>query len=237
MIYYLLSFLLAEIYLLKHFELFWLVLAIFFAGYFLFKKFQDSEASTKANLFKIFSPLLLLILLLLLPKIFPWTMITAQIFLVPSYIIFYLFLFVYRRFSSSPDFFRIFSPLLFGFVAYLFFRSNLFENFLIKQLAVFFALFLSFESYRYLFRFSNSNRSLISFIPAFVLLEFLWVLNFLPINFLSLAGVWLVLFVLANEIILLTIQNCLNLRHFLPEVAFSFVLIVLILVSSSWQML
>lgn len=231
------SFLSSVIYLWKNFSYFWLFVAILFFFYYLFGRFKIEENSFKQNFFRIWPLILVFILFLITPQIFQWTRITSQIFTIIGYLIFYPLIIFYKRFMQSPDFFRIFSPLVFGAMAYFFFRSNLFENFFFKQLLFFLALYLYLESYRYLFELQNQNRSLIALVPAFVLLEFLWVLNFLPINFLSLAGVWLILFVLANEIMILIIQNLLNLKHFLPEVIFSAILIALILTSSTWQML
>ncbi|MCX8015753.1 MAG: hypothetical protein N2692_00345 [Patescibacteria group bacterium] len=237
MISFIFSFLSSVIYLWKNFSYFWLVFAILFFFYYLFERLKTEESSFKQNFFRIWPLFLVFILFLIVPQVFQWTNITSQIFIIIGYLVLYPLIIFYKRFMQSPDFFRIFSPIVFGAMAYFFFRSNLFENFFFKQLLFFLALYLYLESYRYLFELQNQNRSLIALVPAFVLLEFLWVLNFLPINFLSLAGVWLILFILANETMLLTIQNLFNFKHFLPEVIFSAILISLILTSSTWQML
>lgn len=233
---FILSFLTASLYLWKNFSSFWLVIAtIFFIAY-LFHRFKTEGDSFKETFFRVWPLTLLFVLFLITPKIFHWTNITAQFFILVGYLSFYFLFILYRRLMPSPDFFRVFSPIIFGIMAYFFFRSNLFENFFWKQLAFFIALYFYLESYRYLFQLKSKKHALTTLILAFVLLEFLWVLNFLPINFLSLAGIWLILFILANEILLLVIQNLFNLKHFLPEVVFSAFLIILILVSTSWQM-
>lgn len=237
MISFVFSFLSSVIYLWKNFSYFWLFVAILFFFYYVFERLKTEESSFKQNFFRIWPLVLSFTLFLITPQIFQWTNITSQIFIIIGYLVFCPLIIFYKRFRQSPDFFRVFSPIIFGVMGYFFFRSNLFEDFFFKQFLFFLALYLYLESYRYLFELQNQNRSLIALVPAFVLLEFLWVLNFLPINFLSLAGVWLILFILANEMMILTIQNLFNLKYFLPEVVFSAILIILILTSSTWQML
>jgi len=143
---------------------------------------------------------------------------------------------LYRRYCYRPDFFRIFGPIAVAPLAFLFFRSNLFQNFFWKELIVFLALFLLFEVYRHVFA-KQKMSSALSLIPAFVLLEFSWILNFLPINFLSLVVIWIILFVLINEFWLLNCERQFNLKYFLPELLFGLILIAVILLSSSWWML
>jgi hypothetical protein len=99
---------------------------------------------------------------------------------------------------------------------------------------LFISLFFLFESYRQIFVNKKTN-VLITLVPVTILLEFAWILNFLPVNFLSIGAVWLIIFVLVNELWILNAENQFSLRYYLPEMIFALVLMVLILVSSSWR--
>ncbi len=234
--YFIVSFLLAELYLVSGFSYFWLIIAWLLAFYFLINQFQGLEEWEDKYLYLAYPLALLFGLFLYFPKNFTWTNFTNQIFLIAGYFIFYFLAKLYRRNCYQPDFFRIFGPIAVAPLAFLFFRSNLFQNFFWKELIVFLALFLLFEVYRHVFAKQKMSAAL-SLIPAFVLLEFSWILNFLPINFLSLVVIWIILFVLINEFWLLNCERQFNLKYFLPELLFGLILIAVILLSSSWRML
>jgi hypothetical protein len=236
MISYILNFLLTEIYLYSGFATFWLIVSTFYFLYQLAKRFKEGESLQKQNFFEALPLTFLFIIFLVLPQIFHWTKATSQIIIILGFIGFYFLIRLYQRFYKSFDFFRLYAPIVFGILSYLFFRSNLFEAFFFKELLMFFALFLFFESYRYIFKLNGKAPAIFSIVPTFILLEFLWILNFLPVNFLTLAMIWLIFFVLTNEIWLLNAQKMLNLKHFLPEVVFSAVLVVVLLLTSSWRM-
>lgn len=236
MISYIFNFLLTEIYLYSGFATFWLIVSTLYFLYQLAKRFKEGESLQKQNFFEAFPLTFLFIIFLVLPQIFHWTKATSQIIIILGFIGFYFLTRLYQRFYKSFDFFRLYAPIVFGILSYLFFRSNLFEAFFFKELLMFFALFLFFESYRYIFKLNGKAPAIFSIVPTFILLEFLWILNFLPVNFLTLAMIWLIFFVLTNEIWLLNAQKMLNLKHFLPEVVFSAVLVVVLLLTSSWRM-
>jgi len=236
MISYFFNFLLTEIYLYTGFSSFWLILSALYFFYQLAKRFKEGESIQKQNFFESFPLSLFFVVFLVLPQIFLWTKITSQIIIIFGFIAFYFLIHLYQRFYKSFDFFRLYAPIVFGALSYFFFRSNLFKDFFFKELLMFFALFFFFESYRFIFKLNGKAPAIFSIVPTFILLEFLWILNFLPVNFLTLAMIWLILFVLINEVWLLNAQKMLNLKHFLPEVVFSAVLVLVLLLTSSWRM-
>jgi len=233
---FLITFLLAEIYYFSGFNNFWLAIILLFALYFLSWQFKENENLKTKDLLFAWPMAFSLALFLYFLSVYSWPNVFQQIFLIVSLIIFYFLNKFYQKYYHRPDFFRIFSPLIISIAAFLFFRSNLFQNFLLKEMIIFLSLFLFFEAYRQIFS-RDKNSVLMTLIPALILLEFAWVLNFLPINFLSIAVIWLILFILTNEWELLIYQDQFNLRHYLPEVIFAAVLITLILLSSSWKMI
>lgn len=234
--YFIVSFLLAELYFVSGFSYFWLIVAWLFAFYFLTQQFEGIEEWEGKSLYLAYPMALLFGVFLYFPKNFTWTTVTNQVFLIIGYVVFYFLAKLYRRYCYRPDFFRIFGPIAVAPMAFLFFRSNLFKNFFWKELVVFLLLLFFFEVYRQIFAKKKYSIAL-SLIPAFVLLEFAWVLNFLPINFLSIMGVWLIIFVLTNEFWLLNCDRQFKLKFFLPELIFGLILIAVILISGSWRML
>lgn len=74
-----------------------------------------------------------------------------------------------------------------------------------------------------------------SIVASIVLVELAWILNFLPINFVSLAGIWLVGFFLTRETALLFHKKLFSWRIFLPELALMAVLLVIIMSTATWR--
>lgn len=74
-----------------------------------------------------------------------------------------------------------------------------------------------------------------SIVASIVLVELAWILNLLPINFLSLAGIWLAGFFLSRETALLFHKKLFNWRIFLPELALMAILLVIIMTTATWK--
>jgi len=74
-----------------------------------------------------------------------------------------------------------------------------------------------------------------SVVASVVLVELAWILSFLPINFLSLAGIWLAAFFIIREVSLLFYKKLFSWRIFLPELALVAVLLTIIMVTATWE--
>jgi len=232
---FLIAFVLSEIYYLSGFSNFWFTIVLLYSVYWFinFLKLKN-EALAKKTFFFAWPLVLLFGVFLFFPSVFVWSTVLEQIYLICGFIIFYFLIRFYKKSCIYIDFFRFFSPLIILPFSFLFFRSNLFSDFFLKQLLLFISLFFLFESYRQIFVNKKTN-ILITLVPVTILLEFAWILNFLPVNFLSIGAVWLIIFVLVNELWILNAENQFSLRYYLPEMIFALVLMVLILVSSSWR--
>jgi len=234
----LVALLLSEIYYLSGFSNFWLAVVLIYFIYTLstYLKTGENEQIDSKSFFLAWPLSFLFGIFLFFPSVFLWPAVLRQIYLIAGLVLFDFIIKFYKKHCYHIEFFRFFSPIVFLPFSFLFFRSNLFSGFFFKEIIFFLSLFLLFESYRQIFS-TKKTSILITFIPVLVLLEFAWILNFLPVNFLSLGAIWLILFVLINELWILNAENQFNFRYYLPEIVFALILVVLILISSSWRII
>jgi len=74
-----------------------------------------------------------------------------------------------------------------------------------------------------------------SVVASVVMVELAWILSFLPINFLSLAGIWLASFFIVREVALLFHKKLFSWKIFLPELALVVILLVIIMTTATWK--
>ena len=227
----LIFFVLAELFFLTKASIFWLIVILIFV-YFALRRSVSAEFK---NFFVLATPLLFLGLILILQRIYQFNFWPWHLYLLLVLVVFYFLLHFYRRSDRQSYFFQIFPLVAAALVSFVFFRSNIFENFLWKELLMFGGAFLILEGDRKITK--PEANSLFSWVGALVFLELGWLLNFLPINFLSLAGIWLAAFYLTREFILLIYRNSFTWRLFLTQAFLVLILMALIVFSSSWQLI
>ncbi len=253
-------FILSEIYLFFDASWLWLlILAIF--SYFVLK----SKAKEEYRYFRILIvPVLFLFLNFYLYQVIDFSFPINQIHLIVLTAIFAIFLKVYSQKNRQSYAFHIIPLITSGLLAFIFFHANLFENFFLKEAFLFLGIIILMEGDRKIFsifekplmidneqKINQANEIKISeinsptdfaskpvvfsILASMVLVELAWILNFLPINFMSLAGIWLVGFFLAREVALLFHKKLFSWRIFLPELALMAVLLAIIMSTATWK--
>jgi len=234
----LIFFLLSEIIFLTKLSGFWCFILIVFA-FFIWRR---SASADFKKISVLMAPALFLILNLVLHRLYDFSWWGWQLHIVLLAGFFYLILYCHSQPERFPVFFQIFPLFGAGLVGFLFFRSNLFADFFWKEVLLLFGTFIILESDRRVIlnlkkAEDNSNNFLWSVIPAVIFLELAWLFNFLPINFLSLAGIWLILLYLWREFVFLFFRRLFNWRQFLPQLALALIIVAMIMFTSGWKII
>ena len=222
---------------------FWLLVILLF-GYFVIRNFSRPEFK---NFRALAMPFLFLLLGLMVHRSFVLSFWPSQFYLLGLTLTFHLFIRFYSQLKKSLFFFTLFSILTAGLAGFFFFRSNILQGFLGKELLLFVAIWMILETDRKIFgllraqSIEEGSAGGASFYPAVfsiivsgVLVELAWILTFLPINFISLMVIWLAMFYLVREFLVLIGQNSFRWRVFWPHLAIVAVLASLLMISASW---
>lgn len=230
-------FLLGEILFLTKLSGFWFFVLVAFA-FFAWRHFAPKEFR-KIRILAV--PIIFLVLNLVLHNIyvFPWW--AWQVHLLILTACFYYIAYCYRDPQRFPVFFRIFPILPLALAGFIFFRANIFENFVWKEIWLFLEVILLLEGDRQTQLSLNQAgfkkpAFLWSVIPAVVFLELAWFFLFLPVTAFNLTGVWLILFYLWLEASRLAWQEKFCWREFAPQLFLALIMIVLVLLTGSWKM-
>ena len=253
-------FILSEIYLFFDASWFWMLILVIFSYLVLRSKAKEEYEYFRA----LIVPVLFLFLNFYLYRVIDFSFPINQIHLIILAFIFAIFLKVYSQKNRQSYAFHIIPLITSGLLAFIFFHANLFENFFLKEAFLFLGIIILMEGDRKIFsifekplmidderRGNQANEIKISeinsptdfaskpivfsIVASMVLVELAWILNFLPINFVSLAGIWLVGFFLTREVALLFHKKLFSWRIFLPELALMAILLVIIMSTATWK--
>jgi len=249
-------FILSEIYLFFNTSWLWLLILLFFV-YFGIKAKAKNEFK---HFFILIVPTLFFVLNFYLYRVIDFDFPFNQIHLLILTGIFWSFLQIYSQKNRESYAFQIIPLVTAGLMAFIFFHADFLEHFLIKEVVFFIGIMILLEGERKIFSIFKDlkkNQTIIneseiklteifsptdfiskpmvfSFMASVVLIELAWILNFLPINFLSLAGIWLSAFFLIRESIILFHKKLFSWKIFLPELGIISFLIFIIMITATW---
>jgi hypothetical protein len=253
-------FILSEIYLFFNTSWFWLLILVIFSYFTLRSKAKEEFEYFRA----LIVPILFLFLNLYLYRVIDFSFPVNQIYLIILAAIFAIFLKIYSQKNRQSYAFHIIPLITSGLLAFIFFHADLSTNFFLKEALLFLGIVILMEGDRKIFsifekplmiddeqKVNQANEIKISeinsptdfaskpiafsIVASMVLVELAWILNFLPINFVSLAGIWLVGFFLTRETALLFHKKLFSWRIFLPELALMAILLVIIMTTATWR--
>ncbi len=122
-------------------------------------------------------------------------------------------------------------------VSILFFAAPGGDWFVTRSLLLaFFAYFLIREFFLIRGFAKDAQMKLTSALIAFVLVEFVWAINLLPIGFINAAGVLLVLLFTLEELLVFALRDTLTRRELVLELSTCFTLIATIFAFSNWTL-
>jgi len=230
-------FLLGEILFLTKLSGFWFFVFLAFA-FFAWRHFAPADFR-KIRILA--APIIFLVLNLVLHNIYAFSFWAGQFHLLILTACFYYITSCYREPQRFPVFFRIFPIIPLALAGFIFFRSNVFENFVWKEIWLFLEVIFLLESDRQVqLSLNQAGLQKPSFlwgvIPAVVFLELAWFFLFLPITAISLTGAWLILFYLWLEASRLTWRERFSWREFAPQLFLALIMIVLVFLTGSWKM-
>lgn len=233
----LIFFLLGEILFLTKLSGFWFFVLVAFA-YFSWRHFAAADFR-KIRILAV--PIVFLILNLVLHNIYVFPDWAWQLHLLILTACFYYIAYCHREPQRFPVFFRIFPIFPLALAGFIFFRANIFENFIWKEVLLFLEMVFLLEGDRQTQLSFNqagpkSSSFLWSAIPAAVFLELSWFFLFLPITAVSLTGAWLILFYLWIEASHLIWKEGFNWREFAPQLFLALIMIVLVFLTGTWHM-
>lgn len=253
-------FILSEIYLFFNASWFWLLILAIFSYYVL-----KSKSKEEFGYFRILIvPILFLALNFYLHRVINFTFPINQIHLIVLAVIFAIFLKIYSQKNRQSYAFHIIPLITSGLLAFIFFHADLSTNFFFKEALLFLGIIILMEGDKKIFSIfekpsmiddrQKENQKIeikiseinsptdfaskpiaFSIVASMVLVELAWILNFLPINFVSLAGIWLVGFFLTREVALLFHKKLFSWRIFLPELALMAILLAIIMSTATWN--
>ncbi len=216
----------------SEFSYFWLIILAIFSFY-NWRKLANEELK-KFSI--IFSPTMILTLSLIFLRWSNMDLLWKEFWI----LILIIFFFLISRFFQKKSIFRqqVLSVIFYISLIYIaiwFFYLGPLENFFIKQLILFISPLIILEGKRFLF--GNKSSWLSSFVATLIMLELGWVLSLLPINFLSLAGIWVLSSYIVSEFLEILWQDSKFGAKFIIQVASVIILSLIIFVSSSWQII
>ena len=135
----------------------------------------------------------------------------------------------------EPLYYLLNSLLLLAVFVY-FFNSNNFEQpfwFLVKSLAAFLAVFFLFKEFLTVVV-GNQKRNLMAAGSAFLSLQFLWVIGFLPFRSLNAASLALLIALILEDFIVHHLSGTINCRIVLRNMTMFLVLAMIIFGASKW---
>ena len=248
---------LSEIYLFFDASWFWLLVLSLFSYFVIRSKSKDE--------FKRFSilivPTLFFALNFYLYRVIDFVFPFNQLHLLVLTGVFAIFLHFYSQKNRESQLFQIVPLIVAGLMSFIFFHADFFHNFFLKEIIFFIGCFLLMEADRKassIFKDSGekeeetekreikltetslpndffSRPAAFSLIASVILVEMAWILNFLPINFLSLAGVWVSCFFLVRESIILFYKKLFSWKIFLLESGMIAFLIFIIMITATWK--
>ncbi len=233
----LIFFLLAEILILTKLAGFWFFVFLAFA-FFAWRRVSHQNFK-KIRILAV--PIIFLVLNLVLHNIYDFSWWASQLHILILTACFYYIAKCYREPERFPVFFRIFPIFPLALAGFIFFRSNVFENFVWKEVWLLLELILIAEGDRQIQLALNPVELkrpvfLWGVISAVVFLELAWFFLFLPITSVSLTGVWLILLYLWLEASRLVWQEKFLWREFAPQLFLALIMIVLVFLTGTWRM-
>ena len=239
--YSLIFFILSQIFILTHGSLWWLAIILIFACF-----VSNKIISTK---FKKFPTIGLFVIFLLFNflfyRIFNIEVIWQEIHIIILSGLFWFFIQSLKNISKGSKKkeirWQFLSFVSTTFLSVWFFYSNIHENFFWKELILFLGIFLIFWAEREILFVMNNMRyrktAILDFALPIILVEFAWVISFLPINFLSLAGIWLAGFYLCREFAVSYWENKFHWKTFLPKTILIVIFVIIIMASANWKII
>jgi hypothetical protein len=247
---------LSELYLFFDASWFWLLVLCIFSYFSIKSKTKDDYEYFRILII----PPLFFFLNLYLYRVIDFIFPINQLYLIALAVIFGVFLRIYAQKNRETYAFQIIPLATAGFMSFLFFHADFLQNFFLKEIIFFTGILFLLEGDRKMFSiFKNSKENqevigekeiklteitsptdfiskpiIFSLIASIVLVELAWILNFLPINFISLAGIWLSFFFLSRESIILFHKKLFSWKIFLPELAMIGILIFVIMITATW---
>lgn len=221
-------FILEEFYFLSNFSFFWFLILTLFLYYAFFRWCSPALK----NFFFLSLPVLIILFFLSRLNLFSLPVFLKHFFLLFLACLFLFLLYLYRKLPRGSLFFYFF-PYLFCFLLiFSFFSSNPLENYFLKELFLFLGLIFLFEADRFLL--APQASFLFTLIPALLLTELAWLLNFLPLNLLVLSGIWLIFCYLLREFFFLWFKNLFQWRFYLPQLVLTLFLLFILLTLNPW---
>lgn len=216
---------------------FWLLVLLAFI-YWIFRRENDEDFQ---DISLVGTSLLLFFLNFYIQTILDFGFLAKQIHILVLLAIFVGLLKFYNKPASSwrVSSFPVILILASSFLGIWFFKAGILEGLFLKELLFFIGVVLIFRSgQRIVFLPFESEENkfpwLSNILAALVLTQLAWVISFLPINFLSLGGVWLLCFYLAWEFFNWFWRRHIHFSRFLAQAAWIIILIIIIMTSASW---
>jgi hypothetical protein len=124
------------------------------------------------------------------------------------------------------------------FLAIWFFYSGILEYFFWKEIILFSITLILFKAIKRIFlKKQKKKNNYIELSISLILLEFAWVLGFLPINFLNLSFIWVIGFYLCQEFFVLISEKKFNKKEIILKISIALIIFLTIIISSNWQMI